>query len=606
MLTLDTIDHMKAIKYGIIVLAILLISIPVTIFYEGIGKTIVIDKNDSDANPPSNQATTWANNNTDSPSGRNITDIILPVARSSEESLVPNYGFEEGLDSAAAGWTYRNDSSARAYRVKSPFCEGNYSYYMWSNMSTLSAYSESFNVVSGGSYNVSFYSKTVFPLAETGLGYYVVLLAKNSSSEATVQFSVFTKTTTDWTKYECNWEIPGYCGYTEAIVRLTLILANNTGAGRGTSVWLDSIVVKPQVRSVICSQPFLLDYDNFPSELSFSAYFMNATENPFLDVDDFAVKLDDKSLTVKSLSYNESTRLFDVRVDLPVLEKGKYMLKLVYGSEESLNFKGVNVYQYTGNFSFIHWTDIHYNPPNIGFENQVNKTLQILKNLDPEFIQMTGDMHSSEVNYQRFYAIMKSMDFNIPIFFANGNHEKESVASLNNAVLYMGERKHQLGNEYPFTFNYGNYCFIGLDSGMLPYSSSGNISDVQCDWLKSELQNNRDKSLITFCHHPLNFLGKNSFWSNKTVAQEIIGMFSEYGVATNFAGHSHRSDVSIFNGMTYYTTVSGHNDTHWVGIEPFPPSGFRTIQIANNSIVDTSVTNLFSYYNGYFAYKDSM
>jgi hypothetical protein len=79
------------------------------------------------------------------------------------------------------------------------------------------------------------------------------------------------------------------------------------------------------------------------------------------------------------------------------------MLKLVYGSQESLNFKGVNVYQYTGNFSLAR-------------ARQLNTTLQLLKNADPAFIIMTGDMHSSEANYQRFYAIMKSMDFDVPIF----------------------------------------------------------------------------------------------------------------------------------------------------------------------------------------------
>jgi hypothetical protein len=377
-----------------------------------------------------------------------------------------------------------------------------------------------------------------------------------------------------------------------------MILANNTGIGNGASAWTDNVVVKPQIRSVICSQPFLLDYEKLPSTLNFSAQFINCTINPSLDTNDFTVKLNEQNLTVRSVAYNETTQLYDITVNLPSLQKDKHILKILFGSEESLNFKGVNVYQYTGNFSFIHWTDIHYDPPDRGYESQLNTTLQLLKNANPEFIIMTGDMHSSEAYYQRFYAIMNSMNFDIPIFFTCGNHEKADVATLNDAILYMGEKKPLLEIEYPFTFNYGNYHFICLDSGVFPYSSKGNISDTQYDWIKSDLQSNQGKQLVAFMHHPLYFSGRSMFWLNMTIASSIRKLFSDYGIIATFAGHAHRSDVSELRGTTYYTTVSGCNDTHWVGKEPFPPSGFRTIEIVNNAIVSAPVTDLFSYYTG--------
>lgn len=529
----------------------------------------------------------------------------MPINMSTADNYVPNGNFELGSDDFAEGWTYQNDASARICRVESIFFEGNYSYHIWSKMPVVHAFSEYFGIVSGGYYNVSFWAKTLFPIAETAGGYYWVLLAKNLTAEDAIQVSTLIKVTTDWTRYEYNWQIPADCGYREARIMLTMILANNTGTGNGASVWTDNVVVKPQIHSIICSQPFLLDYKNLPAILNFSAQFINVTTKP-LGGNDFAVKLGDQSLTVRSVVYNESTQLYDITVDLPALQKGKYMLKLVYGSHESLNFKGVNVYEYAGNFSFVHWTDVHYNPPSIGFESQLNATLQLLKKTDPEFIVMTGDMHSSEPSYQRFYAIMESMDFDIPVFFGNGNHEKESIADLNNAILYMGEKKSQLGSECPVTFNYGDYFFVGLDSGVLPYSSQGNISDAQYNWLKSELHGNFGKKLITFTHHPLYFSGRTMFWLNDTVAENIMNLFSDYRVIATFAGHTHRSDVSIRNGTTYYTTVSGHNCTHWVGGEPFPPSGFRIVEITNNTITRTSVTDLFSYYTGEFLYTPSI
>jgi predicted MPP superfamily phosphohydrolase len=521
---------------------------------------------------------------------------------STKQNYVPNNSFEEGLDDFAVGWTYKNDTSTKIYRVGSVFCEGNYSYYIWSNTSAINAYSEYFSIIPGGYYNVSFSAKTLFPIPETASGYYLELLAKNETAENTIQSSTFITVTTDWTRYEYNWQIPGDYNYTKSRLRIIMILVNNTSTGYGASAWTDNVIVKPQFRSVICSQPFLLDSENLPSTLNFSAQFINFTTKPSVDANDFIVKLDEQNLTVRSVAYNETTQLYDITANLPSLQKGKYVLKLLYGSHESLNFKGVNVYQYTGNFSFIHWTDIHYDPPNSGYENQLNATLQLLKNANPEFILMTGDMASSEPNYQRFYAIMKSIDFDIPIFFSNGNHEKESLEELNNAVLYMGGKNVQLENEYPFTFNYGNYHFINLDSGIFPYASRGNISDIQLNWLKIDLQGSQGKHLVVSCHHPLYFTERIMFWSSITVASNIMRLFSNYGVVATFAGHAHRSDVTKRGETTYYTTVSGHNDTHWVGNKPFPPSGFRTIEIANSEIVNAQVTNLFSYYTGEFVY----
>ena len=382
-----------------------------------------------------------------------------------------------------------------------------------------------------------------------------------------------------------------------------MLLLNNLGIG--ASAWIDDIIIEPQVQSIICNQPFLLDSENLPSTLNFSVQFMNGTINPIIGVNSFTVKLDEQVLTVKTVVHNETTQLYDITANLPALQNGKYILKISYGSQESLNFKGVNVYQYTGNFSFIHWTDIHYNIPIIGFENQLNTTIQLLMKADPDFIIMTGDIASSGANYQRFCSIMKDMGFKIPIFFASGNHEKESLDSLKNAILYMGENKTTFNNEYPFSFNYGSYHFIGLDSGVFPYESAGNISDTQFNWLKTELINNQDKHLISFCHHPLYMRSTNDFWLNSSIAQNVMKLFSTYGVSTVLAGHAHRSDVSNLNGVTYYTTVSGHNDTHWLGPEPYPPAGFRIIKVINSVVTSAEITDTFSYYTGELVYASA-
>lgn len=514
-----------------------------------------------------------------------------------KENLVQNGDFEKGTGNIAFSWTYRNDVSSRNYRDPSNPAEGNYSYYIWTNDSNINSYSEYFDVVQGGQYCVSFYAKTLFHQPETAAGLYLSLRARNATSEETVQYSIFLKTTTNWNRYEYIWQVPLGQNYTQARLRITSILNDNTG-GDGAAAWIDNLVVMPQIRSVICSQPFLINYDSLPSTLSFSAQFMNATTNPTLNANNFRVRLGNRTLKVNSVAYNKSSRLYDIWISLPLLEQGKYILKLQYGSHESLNFKGVNIYRYSGDFRFIHWTDVHYNPPIIGFESQLNVTLQMLKNANPDFIIMTGDMGSTEANYQRFYAILSEMNFDIPIFFCMGNHEKESATSLNSAVLYMGENRTSFGNEFVFTFNYGKYQFIGLDTGVFPYASAGNISAVQYDWLKSELLADEGSHLIVFCHHPLYFRDTNDFWLNSSVARSVMSLMSSKGVETVLAGHAHRSDVSMLDGVSYYATVSGHNDTHWLGPEPYPSAGFRLFEVVNNSIVSATVRDTFSYYTG--------
>ena len=244
----------------------------------------------------------------------------------SEDSYVPNHSYEMGLDQLAADWTYQNDTSTKIYRDNSASYEGDYSYFTWSNKSTTSAYSEYFNVVSGGNYNASFYIKTSFPIAEAAEGYYVSLLAKNATSEKTIQWSALIKSTADWTKYEYIWQIPPNYNYTQARVRVTMLLLYNLVIG--ASAWIDNIIIKLQIQSIICNQPFLLDFKNLPSSLSFSVQFMNGTINPLIGVNSFTVKLDEQALTVNSVVYNETTQLYDISANLPALQNGKYILKI--------------------------------------------------------------------------------------------------------------------------------------------------------------------------------------------------------------------------------------------------------------------------------------
>jgi hypothetical protein len=109
--------------------------------------------------------------------------------------------------------------------------------------------------------------------------------------------------------------------------------------------------------------------------------------------------------------------------------------------------------------------------------------------------------------------------------------------------------------------------------------------------------NNKNKTIITFCHHPLYFQG-TSFWYNIDMAHNLLGLFATYNVTANFSGHIHCSNISYLNGVTYYTTVSAYNDTKGFSSEPYPPAGFRVIEVINSQIATSTVINTFNYYTG--------
>jgi predicted phosphodiesterase len=564
--------------------------------------------------------------------------IILPtnILLTDTNNIQPNGNFEEGSADIAFGWSYENNVSAKAYRVNSSFYEGCYSYYLWTNSSCVETSSHGFNFVEGQSYALTYYAKTSFSNKEAtpSEGYVVQIVVENATSEMTIYSSVPVKVTTDWTKYCHNWVMPIGYNLTKAFLKISLSLGSNPENVIGAESWTDSILITPfapdgslpsplspssyssssspsgnsyasvnlsksiiadaNIASVIVSEPFLIEYKDLPCNLQFSIYF-NTLKS--ITTGDFNIELDNQALDVDSFAYNASTGMYDVTAKLPVVTIGNYMLKVVCDSQESLNFKGVGIYQYTGSFHVIHLTDIHFK---LAIEDQITRTFKMVKEENPDFVLLTGDIHGSQENYIRFFSTLDSLGFNIPIFFTMGNHEKESLSMIDTAVLFFGQNSSRFGTEYPFSFDYGNFHFIGLDSSVYPFQSSGNISDNQYAWLLNDIKNNQNKHLVAFYHHPLYFQQQTEYdWIDFKVQAKLRNLFVSFNI-TSFTGHAHRSDLSILNETQFFNTVSVINDTHWVGGEPYPPGGYRTVYIVNEVIVSSSIQQTFSYYTGEF------
>jgi serine/threonine-protein phosphatase CPPED1 len=250
---------------------------------------------------------------------------------------------------------------------------------------------------------------------------------------------------------------------------------------------------------------------------------------------------------------------------------------------------------------------VHFNPPVIGNEQILNQTMRMIAVANPDFVLLTGDLITGfndteanlkrvESNLKRFYEILYSFNFSIPIYFVNGNHEKESLGGLQLAVLYMGSNqtfiKSNQNIEYPISFKYSDYSFFGFDSSVYPFQSGGGISDSQYIWLQDQLNASSGKKIIAFSHHPTN--------SNTSMNERVDDLLEQYHVQAAFSGHLHTNEITENNGVTYFVTTSALNDTHWSANPPYLAAGYRTVKIVNDSISSAYVANTFSYDSGEF------
>jgi hypothetical protein len=98
------------------------------------------------------------------------------------------------------------------------------------------------------------------------------------------------------------------------------------------------------------------------------------------------------------------------------------------------------------------------------------------------------------------------------------------------------------GNEYYFSFNYGNIHFVGLDS-------TGDVSTngIMYDWLERDLNSNSNQWLIAYWHHPPYSGGSHNSDIDPTqiaLRQNFVSLLEAHGVDLVLCGHSHSYERS--------------------------------------------------------------
>ena len=292
----------------------------------------------------------------------------------------------------------------------------------------------------------------------------------------------------------------------------------------------------------------------------------------------------------------------------------------------------------------------------------LQQQIQAINLIDPDFVVFAGDGVFGQKNYDThpggepeteyrfeqpwFYDEMLAL--NAPCFFVTGNHDAycwdgEAVAHDDGEEIWQ-----DLFGPLYYSFDYGDYHFLGLDTmnwskydrGGINYlgyilqprgwqgqvrgsgdtwewrpwpwgpDPQGNMFTGQLAWIQGDLAANMDKDLRgVFLHHdPFKVVGDGdppTSWQDTTQFSIPIGggegegsqalsyLFREYDVAFEASGHEHEdyvAQVPWYNETGAVQVINTTCSEVQVGDETFTPSesisyaGYRPIAIADGQL----------------------
>ncbi|MGQ9570899.1 MAG: metallophosphoesterase, partial [Thermodesulfovibrionales bacterium] len=315
-----------------------------------------------------------------------------------------------------------------------------------------------------------------------------------------------------------------------------------------------------------------------------------------------------------------------------------------------------NIFVEYPEFTFAHITDVHVgygaqeicDPPFYALSTppvcldtypRFQDTLENIASLDPKptFIIISGDNVESnrEVWFENFKAILNTFTLRhqIPVYIVPGNHDRYILPGLGNDFLKQYHKsmgcfelmqnvsilepfqeyssydhsEPQGVNRYNYKFEYGDYLFIGLDSGEDLFQpeelvqgtdpESTGLSIKHIDALKMQ---DKAKPKIIFMHHPFYTGRKETFidgieYEDACITQERES-FKNYCIENNvqlvLSGHTHEDHIfkadgdKINYGTEWFTYPLFVQTPSAVKDNPGFPHGYRIVKIGKYGIAD--------------------
>lgn len=224
------------------------------------------------------------------------------------------------------------------------------------------------------------------------------------------------------------------------------------------------------------------------------------------------------------------------------------------------------------NFSFVFLPDIHLQNTASGI-SEFDSLVQDINSINPDFVYTGGDMIFGDISgglkkAEKLFQLFKrkSGEFNMPVYFTIGNHEKkyvtftESGVDIKNELWGNGLYEKYFGKRY-YSFERDGWKFIALDGfelDTLNRSYSSGIDSIQLEWLKNELSNtNSAMPIVLLCHPPLAnpkavLTSEENLFSESSI--RLINLFKDHNLRLVLQGHNHLY-MDLQTGTTRY--ISG-------------------------------------------------
>jgi len=198
-----------------------------------------------------------------------------------------------------------------------------------------------------------------------------------------------------------------------------------------------------------------------------------------------------------------------------------------------------------------------------------------------DFVTMDGDNiyggHSPRDFKQKFELPYKQLlDENVKFYASLGNHD--------DADLERNYKPYNMDGKRFYTFRKGDVQFFVLDSNYM--------DPAQLTWLEDKLKTSDAKWKIAYFHHPM-FTSAKSHGPDVDLRQQLMPLFTEYGVNAVWSGHEHvyehlkpQSGIYFFlvgnSGQLRYHNIRRPNDLDVVGFDT--DQTFMLVEIAGDEL----------------------
>ena len=221
--------------------------------------------------------------------------------------------------------------------------------------------------------------------------------------------------------------------------------------------------------------------------------------------------------------------------------------------------------------------------------------LEKIKSEKVDFIVVAGDMITGSVKsrvhmnrLKKWESIIKK--YQVPFYIAVGNHEIESELSENivRLVFEMPGNGPAGFKELVYSFDHKNTHFIALDTNV--FNNFHKIGGQQLEWLKEDLEKNKEKNIFVFGHEPAypahGHIG-SSLDKYVSDRDRLWGVFKQYNIRAYFCGHEHLYNSSVHGGI--YQIITGGGGAPLSAPEKGGFYNFVIVDVKSNGAIDVTV-----------------